>query len=140
MPIIVLVVLFTWALWVRRTLRDRKPTLRTKSGESRQEASLILLGTYRVYSWTLAAAVGAVMVRGILGEYAPWWLPPAGAACGILMLILARAVYWRLGYSEGRLILVLGHLSGLFALGECLYVLSHEVHHVTRAGSDVAEG
>lgn len=115
------------ALWARGTLVGRKPSLRSRPGESEKEARLLLLGTYRAYTWALwITVVGAVISRlHWLGE--PAWMHWLSIISGIALLPLAHALYWRLGYDSRRWVMVLGHLSGLFGLTECYAVLQREV-------------
>ena len=127
---LVLAMLLTIVFVAAVLTRGRTPipgVLRQKPGESEAEARLILLGTYRFYSWLVpVVVVGALIVLPIRGQ-AGIWLTRADGALAIVVMILAHALYWRLGYGGRRWLFALAHLSGLFALLECYGPLGREV-------------
>lgn len=123
--LLILVVLFVVAILTR--LRTPRPNLlRQKPGESESEARLILLGTYRFYSWTLLAAVVLAILLPV-GDRIGSWLGELMAVVGIAVMLMSHAVYWRLGYGWQRVIFALGHASVLFGLMECYGPLGREV-------------
>lgn len=106
----------------------QRPLPRRKAGESEAEAHIILLGTFRVYSWLIWINVLAVPLYFLpLG-----WFGPVYQAILILAFIatilITRALYWRLGYDSRRVFLVLGHLSGIFILSEYFFAVQGDVH------------
>ena len=140
MILIVLLILFTAAFSVRGATDKRRPQLRVKPGESPEEAKLVLRGTYRVWTWAMWTVVGEVVISRLMGLGFLPVLRWVGAVAAVLILALSHALYRRLGYGAWRWILVTGHLSGLFALGECFYVLRREVEAVAPDQSQVAGG
>ncbi len=91
---------------------------------------MLLLGTYRIYSWLFWANLG-VSVLGLMGgeqiRTSLWFGIPA-VLVTVLFLWVVHALYWRLGYdSPRRLIFVLGHLSVLFALSEYFMAISADM-------------
>ncbi|HYG59640.1 MAG TPA: hypothetical protein VD902_16370 [Symbiobacteriaceae bacterium] len=140
MLLIPVLVLMIAALVARGTLADYKPRLRTKSGESPAEARTILLGTYRVYMWVLRFSVVEVLLHRLVGKDFPAFLVWAGAAGGAIVLILAHAVYWRLGYDGRRWLLVLGHLSGLVGLMECHSSLHDQIRAIAPEAREEVSG
>ena len=110
--------------------RGRTPSpgiLRLKPGEAEAEGKLILLGTYRLYSWLALVIVlsGLIVlpIRGLIGTWLVW----ADGALAVMEAVLAHALYWRLGYGPKRWLFALAHVSGLFALMECYGPLGREV-------------
>jgi hypothetical protein len=136
----ILLCVYVAALLTRLTLRRQEPTLCLKEGESLREARTILLGIYRVYCWALGATVILVSLKAVLGERSPWWVDAAAVVTTSLVLFLARALYWRLGYEEGRLMLTIGHVTGTFALSEVLFALRPAVQRLADAGHGGAGG
>jgi hypothetical protein len=107
---------------VRMVVRH-EPRLRLKPGEKEAEASLLTLGSYRIYTWLIWVQV-LFWILQMIGRPAPLWLSgPLLAA----ELLLAHAVYWRLGFGWSRFFLVLGHISGVVALTEAYYFLRIEL-------------
>lgn len=121
--------LFVLALSVRLRIRVR-PSPQGRPGESPQEAHLLLLGTYRLYTWLVWANLG-VTVLGILGgdqiRGSLGFLIPA-VAVNLALLKVAHALYWRLGYDgASRLIFTVAHLSGLCAVTEYFMAISSDI-------------
>src|SRR4051794_40317941 len=106
----------------------QRPRPRRKAGESDAEAHVILLGTFRVYSWLIWINVLAVPLYFMpLMWFEPLYLLVLALAF-IAMILTARALYWRLGYDSRRTLLVLAHLSGIFIFSEYFFALRGDVH------------
>lgn len=118
--------IFLTALAIRWSYRHR-PELRLKSGEARAEARLVLLGTYRVYTWLVLITLGFGVAAAALGTDGPWWLSALTVLFGILQVMTAHAIYWRLGYDWRRWIFALAHLTIMFGLSEYLFAIRHDL-------------
>lgn len=109
----------TVALVARGTAMGHRAVIRTKPGESPAEAKLILLGTFRIYTWAMAltALIWLVRITGALpqDEHA---LRMATAVGTIITLSLSGPIYWRLGYDWRMSLMIIGHQSILFPLTE----------------------
>lgn len=110
-------------------IRARSPgpgILRQKAGESEGEARLILLGTFRMYSWLVPlVVVGSLIILPTPGELGRI-LAYGDGALAIMMALQAHALYWRLGYGTKRWLFAVAHLTGLFALMELYGPLGRE--------------
>jgi hypothetical protein len=104
--------------------------VRMKPGESLAEAHTILLGTFRVYSWLVWFVMATVVVGVITGNRAdalPVWYQVLLTIGSAALLVVAHALYWRLGYDRRRWLFVLGHLSGAFCLAEYFWALRRDM-------------
>lgn len=103
---------------------------RRKPGESASEVRVILLGTYRIYTWLAVIAAVPTAYRLATGEslldLSGWY---QWVELGLLLLrgAVAWALYWRLGYGGRRWLFVLGQVSGLFCLAEAFWPLRMDV-------------
>lgn len=103
---------------------------RTKAGETPDEVRVILLGTYRVYTWLAVLAALPTAWRLATGENL---LEPLGAfrwvdlAFLAIRMALAWSLYWRLGYGGRRWLFVIGQISGLFCLAEAFWPLRLDI-------------
>lgn len=125
MPVVVVIlVLFLAAYGVRMTYKQR-PAPRQKAGESAAETRVIVLGTFRVYTWLVWLSVAL----GIFGLLAPGFdgFDIAALISGAILMLVAHALYWRLGYDSRRWLFVIAHLSGAFAIAELSYALQHDI-------------
>lgn len=123
------IVLLVAAPATRGAFRGQRPILRTKPGESPAEAKVILLGSFRFYSWAMGAAVSAWVLQRI-GEFDSVFLTLLGLGSFLAMLLLSNAMYWRLGYDRRRWLMALCHVSALFALFEYYVGLRRDLHYV----------
>lgn len=104
---------------------------RVKPGEAESEARVILLGSYRIYTYLAVLAVVPTAYRLVTGENL---MEPAGWYRWIDMVLLclrmavAWALYWRLGYGARRWLFVLGQISGLFCLAEAFWPLRLDIN------------
>lgn len=125
-PLAPLGLIFLTALAIRWSYRHR-PELRLKPGETRAEARLVLLGTYRIYTWlvlvTLLAGIGAT----ILGMEGPWWLSALTVLFALLQVVAAQVIYFRLGYDWRRWVFAVAHLTVMFGLSEYLFAIRHDL-------------
>jgi|GEM_PF-6087136 len=126
---LIILVLLAAAFGAR--FRYRKPIQpRLKPGESPAEARLILLGTYRIYSWLVLCVVVTAVVGVVTNDRVdglPLWYQIGLSLLGVALLLVANALYWRLGYDRRRWIFVAGHLTGAFCLAEYLWALRTDV-------------
>lgn len=123
------VLLVAASFWARFTYRQPlKP--RTKPGEGPAEARVMLLGTYRVYTWLIWLVVAASFLS-LVSEKVTVTLPLWANAILLLgwgaLLCLAHALYWRLGYDWRRWIFVAGHLTGVFCFAEYLWAFRRDI-------------
>ncbi|HYF92709.1 MAG TPA: hypothetical protein VD969_10750 [Symbiobacteriaceae bacterium] len=103
---------------------------RRKPGERDEEVRVIVLGTYRVYSWLAVIAAAPTAYRLATGvslmDPGGWyqWLDLVLLAC---RAALAWSLYWRLGYGGRRWFFVIGQVSGLFCLAEAFWPLRLDI-------------
>jgi hypothetical protein len=121
------VFLFLGLAMVTRLSYGKRPAPKRKPGETESEAEVILLGTFRVYSWLVWLTLSAFMVGLLTDWMMPAWYWLLFLVLTVVLLILAHALYWRLGYDHRRWIFVWAHLSGVFVLTEYLYALRADV-------------
>lgn len=125
-PLAPLGLIFLTALAIRWSYRHR-PELRLKPGESRAEARLVLLGTYRVYTWLVLVTLLLGIATTILGLEGPWWLSALTVLLGLFQVMTAQAIYFRLGYDWRRWIFAVAHLTVMFGLSEYLFAIRHDL-------------
>jgi hypothetical protein len=99
------------------------PTLRCKPNEEPKEAGVIALGAYRLYTWLVWAQV-LWLVVGLMGGKLPLWLTVPTL---VAQLLLANAIYWRIGFGWSRIVLILANVSAVAALTEAYYFLRIEL-------------
>lgn len=115
---------------VRLVPMDARSYPRLKPGESEAEARVILLGTYRVYTYLAVVAAIPTAYRLATGEnlLAPGgWLRWVDVALLGARVVLGWSLYWRLGYGARRWLFVLGQVSGLFCLAEAFWPLRIDI-------------
>jgi hypothetical protein len=130
-PVLLVLILAFGARFLCRT----QPQPRRKPRESEAEARVILLGTYRVYTWLVLLVALSVAVGWLTGEQPdslPAWYGVILAAVGSALLAVSHALYWRLGYDRRRWLFVLGHLTGAFCLAEYLWALRRDMEKYLR--------
>ncbi|MDF2630114.1 MAG: hypothetical protein K0R39_3945 [Symbiobacteriaceae bacterium] len=104
---------------------------RVKPGEAESEAQVIMLGTYRIYTYLAVLAVIPTAYRLATGENL---MVPSGWYQWIdmvllgLRVVLAWSLYWRLGYGGRRWLFILGQISGLFCLAEAFWPLRMDIN------------
>lgn len=116
---------------VRLTPMGSRTYPRLKPGESEAEAGVILLGTYRVYTYLAVLAVLPTAYRLVTGEnllIPGSWYRWADILLLGLRMVLAWSLYWRLGYGGRRVLFVLGQVSGLFCLAEAFWPLRLDIN------------
>jgi hypothetical protein len=119
-----------------RSSYGRELTPRRKPGEQEAEAKLILLGTYRVYTWSVWISVVTAVIGLVSQWHAPGWVRWPAVGANVLELGLAHALYWRLGYDWRRWLLIAGHFSGVVALAECYYAITLDIAEQTEPAND----
>ncbi|HYG57553.1 MAG TPA: hypothetical protein VD902_05745 [Symbiobacteriaceae bacterium] len=103
---------------------------RLKPGETEAEARMILLGTYRVYTWLAVVAILPTAYRLATGDSLTdliHWYLWAELVLLAFRLVLAASLYWRLGYDGRRRLFILGQVSGLFCLAEAFWPLRMDI-------------
>ncbi|HWI64750.1 MAG TPA: hypothetical protein VNT75_23220 [Symbiobacteriaceae bacterium] len=103
---------------------------RRKPGESPEEVRVILLGTYRVYTYLAVIAAAPTAYRLATGESLidpGSWYRWVDLVLLAIRVVLAWSLYWRLGYGGRRWLFVLGQVSGLFCLAEAFWPLRLDV-------------
>lgn len=99
------------------------PTLRLKPNEEAKEAGVITLGAYRLYTWLVWAQVLWLVISLMGGELPAWlWVPTL-----VGQLLLAHAIYWRLGFGWVRWLLVFANISAVVGLAEAYFFFRQEL-------------
>lgn len=115
---------------------------RCKPGETEDEARVILLGTYRVYTYLAVLAAIPTAYRLATGENLvgpAGWLRWVDIALLGARVLLGWSLYWRLGYGARRWLFVVGQISGLFCLAEAFWPLRLDVQsYLVRRGENPA--
>jgi hypothetical protein len=142
MSLLVAPVLLLLALSFGARLFYREPPHpRKKPGETDAEARVILLGTYRVYTWLVLLVAISVIVGWFSGQRAdalPLWYQVPLMIAGLSLLLVSHALYWRLGYDRRRWLFVLGHLTGAFCIAEYLWALRRDMEAYLNETDDKA--
>ncbi|HYF77977.1 MAG TPA: hypothetical protein VD973_12630 [Symbiobacteriaceae bacterium] len=104
---------------------------RLKPEEAESEAAVILLGSYRIYTYLAVLAVIPTAYRLLTGENlmvpGAWYRWIDVVLLG-LRVVVAWSLYWRLGYGARRWLFVLGQVSGLFCLAEAFWPLRLDIN------------
>lgn len=103
---------------------------RRKPGEGEDEARVIMLGTYRIYTYLAVLSAVPTAYRLVTGDSVMelvFWFRWADLALWALRSALAWALYWRLGYDGRRWLFAMGQVSGLFCLAEAFWPLRLDI-------------
>ena len=115
---------------------------RVQPGERTEEARVILLGTYRIYTYLAVLAAVPTAYRLATGESLMelvFWFRWADLVLWALRTLVAWSLYWRLGYDGRRWLFVLGQVSGLFCLAEAIWPLRLDIQAYLKREEPAAE-